>query len=49
MAANTVTTAAIVRGERVWPLLRSTDAPVRLVTVDGEVLTVGGWPEDRAA
>jgi thiamine biosynthesis lipoprotein len=49
VAANTVTTAAIVRGERVWPLLRSTHAPVRLVTVDGQVLTVGGWPEDRAA
>lgn len=49
VAANTVTTAAIVRGERVWPLLRSTHSPVRLVTVDGQVLTVGGWPEDRAA
>jgi FAD:protein FMN transferase len=48
VAANTVTTAAIVRGGRVWPWLRSTEAPVRLVTVDGEVLTMGGWPADRA-
>jgi thiamine biosynthesis lipoprotein len=45
VAANTVTTAAVVRGHRVWPYLRSVGAPVRLVTVDGEVLTTGGWPE----
>ena len=49
VAANTVTTAAIVRGAQVWPWLRSMDAPVRLVTVDGEVLTTGGWPEEPAA
>jgi thiamine biosynthesis lipoprotein len=49
VAANTVTTAAVVRGHRIWPFLRSVGAPVRLVTVDGEVLTAGGWPEERAA
>jgi FAD:protein FMN transferase len=48
VAANTITTAAIVRGSRAWPYLRSVGTPVRLVTVDGDVLTVGGWPEDRA-
>jgi thiamine biosynthesis lipoprotein len=44
LAANIVTTTAIVRGHRVWPYLRAARVPVRLVTVDGEVLTVGGWP-----
>jgi FAD:protein FMN transferase len=49
VAANTVTTAAVVRGHGIWPLLRTADVPARLVTVDGDVLTVGGWPEERAA
>ena len=44
-----MTTAAVVRGHGIWPLLRSADVPARLVTVDGDVLTVGGWPEERAA
>jgi FAD:protein FMN transferase len=44
--ANTVTTAAIVRGDAVWPWLRAVGVPVRLVTGDGRVLTVGGWPEE---
>lgn len=46
LAANTLTTAAVVRGHRAWPYLREAGTPVRLVTVDGEVFTVGGWPED---
>jgi thiamine biosynthesis lipoprotein len=45
--ANTVSTATIVRGSRVWPWLRSVGLPVRLVTEDGQVLTVGGWPTDQ--
>jgi thiamine biosynthesis lipoprotein len=47
--ANVLTTAAVVRGDRVWPLLREARLPVRLVTADGQALTAGGWPEERAA
>jgi len=44
-----LSTAAVVRGHRIWPLLREARLPVRLVTPDGQVLTAGGWPEGRAA
>jgi thiamine biosynthesis lipoprotein len=49
--ANTVSTATIVRGQRVWPWLRGTGLPARLVYEDGRVFTAGGWPRDgeRAA
>jgi thiamine biosynthesis lipoprotein len=47
--ANTVSTAAIVRGHAAWPWLRAAGVPVRLVTTDGQVLTAGGWPEEAAA
>lgn len=47
--ANIVSTAAVVRGHRVWPWLRGVRLPVRLVTADGQVLTAGGWPEEPAA
>ena len=47
--ANVLSTAAVVRGNRIWPLLRVARLPVRLVTADGQVLTAGGWPEERAA
>jgi len=47
--ANVLSTAAVVRGNRIWPLLRTARLPVRLVTADGQVLTAGGWPEERAA
>ena len=47
--ANVLSTAAIVRGDRAWPLLQKAGLPVRLVTADGQVLTKGGWPEERAA
>jgi thiamine biosynthesis lipoprotein len=47
--ANVLSTAAVVRGHRIWPLLREARLPVRLVTPDGQVLTAGGWPEERAA
>jgi FAD:protein FMN transferase len=47
--ANIVSTAAVVRGHRVWPWLRAVRLPVRLVTADGQVLTAGGWPEEPAA
>jgi thiamine biosynthesis lipoprotein len=49
LEANTASTAAIVRGAAVWPWLRRVGLPARLVSVDGEVLTAGGWPEERAA
>jgi FAD:protein FMN transferase len=45
VAANTVTTAAVVRGRDAWPGLRSAALPARLVSVDGDVHTLGGWPE----
>jgi thiamine biosynthesis lipoprotein len=44
--ANTVSTAAIVRGYRVWPWLRGIALPARLVAEDGRVFTAGGWPLD---
>ena len=48
--ANTVSTAALVRGPAAVPWLRQADLPARLVGVAGEVTTVGGWPpEERAA
>jgi thiamine biosynthesis lipoprotein len=42
--ANTLSTAAIVRGRPALGWLRDLGVPARLVTVDGEVITVGGWP-----
>jgi thiamine biosynthesis lipoprotein len=47
--ANAVTTAAVVWGERALERLRSFDQAVRLVRHDGEVFTLGGWPEDGAS
>jgi thiamine biosynthesis lipoprotein len=43
--ANTATTAALVRGAAAPAWLRSLRLPARLVRADGEVLTMGGWPE----
>jgi FAD:protein FMN transferase len=42
LRANTLSTAAIVRGRRAPNLLSGT--PARLVTTDGTVLRLGGWP-----
>ncbi|WP_209308985.1 FAD:protein FMN transferase [Blastococcus sp. CT_GayMR16] len=47
--ANVLSTAAVVRGHRIWSLLRAAHLPVRLVTPDGQVLTAGGWPVEQAA
>jgi thiamine biosynthesis lipoprotein len=44
VAANTATTAALVRGASAPAWLRSRQVPARLVRADGEVLTLGGWP-----
>jgi FAD:protein FMN transferase len=43
--ANTLTTAALVRGLAARSWLRGLGAPARLVTRDGEVLVLGGWPD----
>jgi thiamine biosynthesis lipoprotein len=42
--ANTLTTAAMVRGESAWPWLNVLGVPARLVHADGAVLTTGPWP-----
>jgi FAD:protein FMN transferase len=44
VAANTATTAALVRGHAAPAWLRELRLPARLVRADGEVLTMGGWP-----
>jgi FAD:protein FMN transferase len=49
LAANTLSTAAIVRGRRAVPMLRERGRAARLVAADGTVVRIGGWPEDAAA
>ena len=44
--ANIATTAAIVRGERAVQWLAENGLPSRLVTLDGTVEHVCGWPAD---
>lgn len=44
LAANALATAALVLGHRAVPLLRSSGVSARLVALDGQVITVGGWP-----
>jgi FAD:protein FMN transferase len=44
--ANTASTAAIVRGSRAVEWLESLGLPSRLVSVDGSVRRVGGWPAE---
>jgi FAD:protein FMN transferase len=43
--ANALSTAAIVRGWDALPWLRSCGRPARLVSAYGEIVTLGGWPE----
>ena len=43
--ANIASTASIVRGGRAPRWLAGMGLPARLVTVSGEVVRVGGWPE----
>lgn len=47
--ANALSTAAIVWGRNALVRLRDFDQAVRLVRHDGEIFTVGGWPESGAA
>ena len=49
LQANTVTTAALVKGSEAPPWLRRTGWPVRLVPHHGPVVTLGGWPQEVAA
>jgi thiamine biosynthesis lipoprotein len=45
--ANTASTAAIVDGRGAVARLVRLGLPARLVAAGGEVVTVGGWPQDR--
>lgn len=42
--ANTLTTAAVVQGDRAPALLRTAGIAARLVAADGSVHLMGGWP-----
>lgn len=44
--ANIASTAAIIRGARAEPWLAGHGLPSRLVSVDGRVRHVAGWPQD---
>jgi thiamine biosynthesis lipoprotein len=44
--ANTLTTAALVRGARATHWLSALGAPARLVAADGSVTTLGTWPAE---
>jgi len=46
--ANTAATAAIIRGDQAPAWLASLQLPARLVTQDGVVRTVAGWPANQA-
>lgn len=46
VSANTMTTAAIVRGHGAPELLRQSGRAARLVAQDGSVVRLGGWPAD---
>jgi thiamine biosynthesis lipoprotein len=47
--ANAASTAAVVLGEAAPEWLSDRRLPARLAQADGRVLTVAGWPEERAA
>ena len=45
--ANALSTAAVVWGDQAIERLRRFDQAVRLLRFDGEVFTLGGWPEEE--
>jgi len=49
LRANTATTAAMVKGDGALAWLRSTGLPARLVSSQGALVTLGGWPKEAAA
>ncbi|WP_144711116.1 FAD:protein FMN transferase [Curtobacterium pusillum] len=44
--ANTMTTAAVVRGHGAVAMLRESGRAARLVAADGSVVRLGGWPAE---
>ena len=44
LRANTLSTAAVVRGDSAVEMLRAARVPARLVLADGSLLHLGGWP-----
>ncbi|OII22615.1 hypothetical protein BIV03_12840 [Curtobacterium sp. MCBA15_016] len=46
VTANTMTTAAVVRGHGATEMLRRSGRAARLVAADGAVVRIGGWPAD---
>jgi thiamine biosynthesis lipoprotein len=44
--ANALSTAAVVWGDQAIERLRAFGQPARLVRSDGEVFTLGGWPDE---
>ena len=48
-AANTATTAAIVAGRTAPARLAGAGLPARLVSADGAVTVLGGWPAEASA
>jgi thiamine biosynthesis lipoprotein len=46
LAANTASTASLVRGQRAVGWLGTLGLPARLVDARGDVITVNGWPQD---
>ena len=49
VGANAAATAAIVLGTRAPAWLTARSLPARLVSDDGDVTTVAGWPSDQPA
>jgi thiamine biosynthesis lipoprotein len=47
--ANTASTAALILGDEAVDYLRESDLSARLIGSQGQVTTVGDWPEARAA
>lgn len=47
VTANTMTTAAVVRGHGAVEMLRRSGRAARLVAADGSVVRLGGWPTDE--
>jgi len=47
--ANAATTASIVRGPIAPAWLTGLGLPSRLVSADGDVLAIGGWPQEQGA
>jgi thiamine biosynthesis lipoprotein len=48
LSANTLSTAAVVRGQAAAGMLRAARVPARLVMADGSLLYLGGWPAHSA-